>query len=114
MGKLFEVEGECMPIFKTYITETLQREVEVEAADENEAVEKTEELYKDSEVILDYSDLTNTEFSNCKYSEKEVQIMNQISNFCEKECGECQCCPEDTCVLFRIEKIIEDGFYGKI
>ena len=34
------------------------------------------------------------------------KILNEITNFCE-ECGSREQCPEKECVLFRIEKIIE-------
>lgn len=99
-----------MAWFDLVVTETLQREVEIEAESEDEAIVKLEQDYNDSVIVLDYSDLVDTEFSNCKYTKKEIQIMGQIANFCEKECPSCQQCPEDECVLFRIEKIIENGF----
>ena len=35
------------------------------------------------------------------------KIMLEITNHCE-ECPNHECCPEEECVLFRIEKIIED------
>ena len=35
------------------------------------------------------------------------EIMNEITDFCE-ECPSHECCPEDECVLYRIEQIIED------
>ena len=43
-----------------------------------------------------------------KYTEQETQILNQISDYCQSECCSCDNCPEDDCVLFRIEKIIEN------
>lgn len=93
------------------MTETLQRKCEVEAESEQQALETLEKKYRDSEIVLDYQDLVDTEFSNCSYSKKEKLIMGQIAAFCERECGENGCCPEGTCVLYRIQKIIEDGFY---
>ena len=36
---------------------------------------------------------------------KEVKIMNEITDFCE-QCPSKDCCPEEDCVLFRIEKIL--------
>jgi hypothetical protein len=100
-----------MKIFNLVITETLQRDVEIEAEDDVEALQLLEDKYNKNEIILDYQDLVDTEFSNCKYTKKEIQILNQITNFCENECNECKCCPEETCILFRIEKIIKDGYY---
>lgn len=35
------------------------------------------------------------------------KILLEIANFCEG-CGSNCCCPEEECVLFRIEKIILD------
>lgn len=34
------------------------------------------------------------------------EILTEISNFCSEECPSCTCCPEEECVLFRIEKIV--------
>lgn len=36
------------------------------------------------------------------------KILLEITDFC-KCCGSNCCCPEDECVLFRIEKIIVDS-----
>ena len=33
-------------------------------------------------------------------------ILNETTTFCE-ECGSREICPEDECVLYRIEKIVE-------
>lgn len=97
--------------YKVYVTETLRRECEIEATSEDEALELLEEKYNESEIILDYSDLVDTEFSNCSHSKKEIETLNQISEFCKSECGDHDCCCEGDCVLYRIKKIIEDGFY---
>ena len=35
------------------------------------------------------------------------EILNEITNFCE-DCPSKDCCPEDECVLFRIEKVVEE------
>jgi len=40
------------------------------------------------------------------YTKKEKQILTLITNFCQNECSECQCCPEEECVLFNIEQVI--------
>lgn len=52
-----------MKKFTVEITETLQRQIEVEAADENEAISKVEEMYRDEEVVLDSGDYIDTEFN---------------------------------------------------
>jgi len=36
-------------------------------------------------------------------------VMNEITNFCENECGNKECCSEEVCILFRIEKIITNN-----
>lgn len=37
----------------------------------------------------------------------EEKILLEITNHCE-ECPNHECCPEEECVLFRIEKIVEE------
>ena len=37
---------------------------------------------------------------------KVIEIMNEISDFCGNECNSVMCCPEEECVLFRIEQIV--------
>lgn len=37
----------------------------------------------------------------------EEKILLEITNHCE-ECPNRECCPEEECVLFRIEKIVEE------
>lgn len=95
--------------YKLYITETLQRECEIEATSEEEALGVLEEKYNNNEIVLDYSDLIDSEFSNCTYTKKEIEILNEIHNFCANECCSCECCPENNCILFRIEQIITNG-----
>ena len=94
-----------MKKFNLVITETLQREVEIEANSENEALEILESKYYDEQLVLDYQDLINTEFTNSKYTEKETQILNTIHNHCKLECG-VNNCVEENCPLYRIEQII--------
>lgn len=52
-----------MKKFTVEITETLQRQIEVEAVDENEAISKVEKMYRDEEVVLDSGDYIDTEFN---------------------------------------------------
>jgi hypothetical protein len=94
-------------VFNLVVTETLQRNVEIEAASESEALEILERKYYDEEIVLDNQDLIDTEFTNSKYTEKEIQILNQIHCFCKLECGEgLNNCVEENCPLYRIEQII--------
>lgn len=58
-GDYFVQEGEDEMKRKKYkvkITETLEREIEVEAASEEEAIYNVKQLYYDEEIILDYND----------------------------------------------------------
>lgn len=41
----------------------------------------------------------------------EEKIMEEITNFCE-ECPSHECCPEEGCVLYRVEQIIYDCLKG--
>ena len=50
-----------MSIFKTEITETLQRTIEVEADNEGDALRKVKEMYKNEEIVLDSSDFVGVE-----------------------------------------------------
>lgn len=52
-----------MKKFTVEITETLQRQIEVEAADKNEAISKVREKYYNEEVVLDSGDYIDTEFN---------------------------------------------------
>ena len=52
-----------MKKFTVEITETLQRQIEVEAADKNEAISKAREKYYNEEVVLDSGDYIDTEFN---------------------------------------------------
>ena len=49
-----------MPKFKLYVEEVLSREVEVEASDDLEALEKVHKMYEDEEIVLDNDDHINT------------------------------------------------------
>ena len=48
--------------FTVEITETLQRQVEVEAEDEFEAEDIVREMYRNEEIVLDAGDYIDTEF----------------------------------------------------
>lgn len=98
-------------LFYLFITETLQTKCEIEASGEEEAMQQLQDLYKHGGIVLDDSHHIETDFTNCKYSTKETRILKQINDFCQNHCGECDNCCEGECVLFRITKIIEEGFY---
>ena len=35
------------------------------------------------------------------------KVLNEITNYCEEECISRENCPEEECILYRIEKIVE-------
>lgn len=49
--------------FIIYITETLQKKVIVKANDIDEALDQVIDQYNDGEIVLDYNDYLNVEFS---------------------------------------------------
>ena len=53
-----------MKKFKVEITETLQKIVEVEANNKEEAVHKVMKMYKNEEVILDYDNFVDVSFKS--------------------------------------------------
>ena len=46
---------------KVEVTEILQRIIEVEANDLKDAIDKVEEMYRNEDIVLDYSDYISTE-----------------------------------------------------
>ena len=56
--------------FTVEVTETLQRQVEVEADNEQEALQKAKELYRDEEIVLDWTDFVENDFQIIKKEEK--------------------------------------------
>lgn len=55
------------------ITETLERTIEIIANDENEATDMAEEQYKNGEIVLDYEDHIDTDYSTYKIEELESE-----------------------------------------
>ena len=55
-------KGKKMKKFKVEITETLQKTVEVEADNKEEAVHKVMKMYKNEEVILNDNDFIDVDF----------------------------------------------------
>ena len=64
-----------MPIYKIEITETFQRQIEVEASSKEEAIKKTKEQYQNQEIVLNKNDYVDTEYS---YIEKVKNMNEQI------------------------------------
>lgn len=64
-----------MPIYKIEITETLQRQIEVEASSKEEAIKKAKEQYQNQEIVLNENDYVDTEYS---YIEKIKNKNEQI------------------------------------
>ena len=56
--------------FVVEITETLQRQVEVEASDEKEALNKVMDMYNEEEIVLDYVDFVGNDFQIIKKEDK--------------------------------------------
>lgn len=52
--------------FTVEVTETLQRQVEVEASDEKEALNKVMDMYADEEIVLGYLDFVGNDFQVIK------------------------------------------------
>ena len=52
-----------MKTFKVVITETSSKVVEVQANNEQEALEIVEEMYVNCEVVLDWNDLDETDYT---------------------------------------------------
>lgn len=52
-----------MPTYKIEITETLQRQIEVEASSKEEALKKIKEQYQNQEIVLNENDYVDTEYS---------------------------------------------------
>ena len=50
-------------LYTVKVSEALVREVKIEAATKDEAVEKVQQLYKKSEIVLDSSDFVGVKFS---------------------------------------------------
>lgn len=53
-----------MKIYKIEITETLQKIIEIEADNEEDALHKVMRMYKNEEVILDYDNFVDVSFKN--------------------------------------------------
>lgn len=95
--------------FKLYVKETLQRKIDIEADDIEEAIQMVKTKYDDCEIVLDAADHVETTISDSEFDETEKKILDEITTFCGEHCPSVRDCPEEECVLFRIEKLIERG-----
>lgn len=69
--KLFTEESEKEKLFTINIIETLKKQVEVFAENEDDAIAKAEQAWKNCEVILDENDFTEVKFKLKKVTEEE-------------------------------------------
>lgn len=63
--------------FIATITETLEKQVPIEAENEQEAHRKIYEMYRNCEIVLDASDYVDTNFDYKIATEKEWDYINQ-------------------------------------
>ena len=66
-----------MPKYKVTLTETLQREVEIEADDINGAINIAQEMYDNSEIILDETDYKGVEIDEAFDEKNREDIENE-------------------------------------
>lgn len=52
-----------MKTYQVEITETLQKVINVKASSSEDAINEVRALYKNEDIVLDYSDYMDTEFS---------------------------------------------------
>lgn len=53
-----------MEKYTIYVTETLRREVNVEASSYADAIDEVARMYNNEEIVLDYDDLVDISFGN--------------------------------------------------
>ena len=56
-------------------------------------------------IALYQNEKSHTETLTKLLEKTKEEILNEITSFCN-ECSSRECCPEEECVLFRIEQII--------
>ena len=72
-----------MGTFKIEIQELLARVVEIEADNKNEAISKVNELYKKTEIVLDYNDFVEVDFTDINSQSKNDEKNKLISEVVE-------------------------------
>jgi DpnD/PcfM-like protein len=73
-----------METFKIEIREVLSRVVEVEAISSDDAISKIEDLYRKTDVVLDYSDLALTDFidiSRQSKNDEKDELMKEVIEY---------------------------------
>lgn len=112
--------------FTVEVTETLQRQVEVEASDEKEALNKVMDMYADEEIVLDYVDFVGNDFQvikaspnndECPYCHSHnidfVDSDEDSTKYICRDCGEDFIVLEDGTITTRNGKIIRTDKEGK-
>lgn len=61
-----------MPKYKVMLTETLQRDVEIDADDISDAISIAQEMYDNSEIILDETDYKGVEINEAPIELKRI------------------------------------------
>ena len=59
--------------YKVTITETLQKEIEVEASSKEEAIYQIKQQYKNEEIVLSADDYVYTDFSVIHHKHKDFR-----------------------------------------
>lgn len=67
-----------MKEFEVTVTETLQRAVKVEADSKDDAIQMVEDMYRDSEIILDSEDYAGVEYSSNEGKEIEKENTMEV------------------------------------
>lgn len=93
-------------VYTVYVTEKLQRELEIAAPGPYEALDEAERLYHEGEVVLDYSDLVSTEFTSEPISRKEIDILDIIGKTC-RNCKNLESSSCSACSMKKIETLIQ-------
>ena len=68
-----------MSKYQVEIVETLSRVVDIEANNYEEALEKAQKKYDDSDIILDWEDLENVDYKKYPYPKLKEDIMLEIN-----------------------------------
>ncbi len=70
-----------MTKYKIKVTEILQKEIEIEADNLDKAIEKVEEMYDNSEIVLDSEDFVSVDFNNAQELEIERSLTTNSIEF---------------------------------
>ena len=70
-----------MKTFKVEIKEILSRVIEIKANSKDEAIQKTEDLYRDEEIVLDYNDFQNLNINSFDEIEDLKKKLNDVIEY---------------------------------